>query len=57
MGVLASADCAKLLSKTYGFYEYLNFSKIVNRLGLLALIDDCAKDGREEFFTEMHCVL
>ena len=21
------------------------------------IIDDCAKDGGEEFFTEMHCVL
>ena len=27
-----------------------------DRLGRLGIVD-CAKDGGEEFFTEMHCVL
>ena len=26
-------------------------------LGQVWPIDDCAKDGDKEFFTEMHCVL
>ena len=33
------------------------FSKILQNASEHRSIEDCAKDGGEEFFTEMHCFL
>ena len=46
------------------FYSLALYSNIHEPYIIIAIlsfdvstIDDCAKDGGEEFFTEMHCVL
>ena len=37
--------------------ELILFVKLMKTLTYTIPIEDCTKDGGEEFFTEMHCVL
>ena len=55
--MLFSRDRAAILGLEGANPPPISFSKTWVEIFANAPIDDCAKDGGEEFFTNMHCVL